>query len=78
MTDTRLSLGVHHALWLVQQGRTLSAAARTAGVNLRSVRRALRRQEVASQTAKPPAQPAQTAQAQTPADQAAEAAKGAG
>jgi hypothetical protein len=65
MTDNRLSIGVHHALWLVQQGRTLSAAARVAGVNLRSVRRALRRQEASIAKARQPAE-----QAQPPADQA--------
>jgi hypothetical protein len=70
MTDTRLSIGVHHALWLVQQGRTLSAAARIAGVNLRSVRRALRRQEASIAKAR---QPAESEQAQPPADQVDEA-----
>jgi hypothetical protein len=70
MTDTRLSIGVHHALWLVQQGRTLSAAARIAQVNLRSVRRALRRQEASIAKAR---QPAEQVQAQPPADQADEA-----
>ena len=41
----RISISVHLALGLVAQGKTLSYAARATGCNLRSLRRALRRQE---------------------------------
>ena len=41
----RLSYAMHHALKSVQSGHTLSDAARQHGVDLRSLRRALRREE---------------------------------